>query len=102
MDAELVHDLLTVLFDRLDADLEVGADLFAGFSLRDKVEDFTLAKCQFPFPRSIRRRRREKHLCDRRAKECVPLGDFPNSTQKLARYTLFHHVPGNPGLRSEE
>ena len=40
MNVQLVHDLLAVLFDGLDADVEFGGNLFVGLAFGDKLKDF--------------------------------------------------------------
>ena len=39
VNVQLVHHLLTVFLDCLDADAEFGCDLFVGLALRDELQD---------------------------------------------------------------
>ena len=42
MNVQLVHHLLTMLLDGLDADAQFPGDLFVGKTFRDKLQDFRL------------------------------------------------------------
>ena len=50
MDVELVHQMLAVLLDRLDADVQLGRDLLVGLALGDQLEDLQLARGQAASP----------------------------------------------------
>jgi hypothetical protein len=49
MDIELVHDLLPVFFDGLDADAQFGSDLFIGVAFGDELEGLGFAACEARF-----------------------------------------------------
>jgi len=46
VDVELLHKILSVLFDRLDADAEFVRRLLIRFALRDKLKHFDFARRQ--------------------------------------------------------
>src|SRR5450432_1809985 len=47
MDVELLHEMLAMLLDGLDADAEFRRCLLVGLALGDKLEHFHLARSQF-------------------------------------------------------
>ena len=47
VDVQLVHDLLTMLFDGFYADAEFAGDLLIGKTFGDQLEDFSFAGGQF-------------------------------------------------------
>jgi len=46
VDVQLVHQVLPVLLDRLDADVEPGRDLLVGLALGDQLDDLQFARSQ--------------------------------------------------------
>ena len=43
VDVEFLHQMITVLLDRLDADAEIQRDLFVGLAFRNQLYDFRFA-----------------------------------------------------------
>src|SRR5579859_504991 len=44
--AQMPHELRPIRVIRLDTDVELFGDLFAGIAFRDQLQDFKLARCQ--------------------------------------------------------
>ena len=104
VDVELVHEMLAVLLDGLDADAERRRHLLVGRALGDELQHLGLARGEpggVGLDHAVAVARSTgwiaKAFGDRRAEKCAALGDFPDRLGENFRGRLLFKKPGHAG-----
>ena len=101
---ELLHQVVPVLLDRLDADAQLRRDLFVGFALSNQLENLQLARTQAgeSFPGGALRARRlflrvRSRLEMEGLKNVPPSLDLPDGVSQIGQGALLQQVSRRAG-----